>query len=258
MRLKNKIAVVSGAAGGIGYAIAHRMAESGALVVLADLDPALADKKAGTLRELGLRAHGAALDVRDEQSWQQLMEHVVAEHGQLDILVNNAGVAARTGQPFDSIELEDWRRVMSVNTDGVFLGCKAAVKTMKTRGGGAIVNIASVAGFKGTRGGAAYGTSKGAVRTLTKQAAFSCAKHGYGIRVNAIHPGYVWTDLVKDGAIREYGSEEAALKALSATIPLGKMVMPDDVAWAAVYLASDEARLVTGSDLVVDGGGLAS
>lgn len=256
MRLKNKVALVTGAAGGIGSAIAHRMAESGALVVLADLNATAAEDKAAQLRHMGLQAHGCALDVSDEAHWPSVLDAIVADHGQLDILVNNAGVAARTGQPFDNIAFDDWRRVMSVNLDGVFLGCRAAVKVMKQRRSGSIVNIASVAGFKGTRGGAAYGTSKGAVRTLTKQVAFSCGKHQYGIRVNSIHPGYVWTDLVKDGAIREYGSEEAAMRALSASVPLGQLSFPDDIAWAAVYLASDEARMVTGADLVVDGGAL--
>ena len=258
MRLKDKVAMVTGAAGGIGSAIARRMAENGARVVLADLDAASVQAKVEELRGAGLDVSGQVLDVAQEAQWTAVLAAVVAEQGRLDILVNNAGVAARTGQPFDAIEFDDWRRVMSVNLDGVFLGCKAAVKVMKERRAGSIVNIASVAGYKGTRGGAAYGTSKGAVRTLTKQAAFSCAKHGYGIRINSIHPGYVWTDLVRGMAIREFGDEAKAIEALSASVPLGQLTLPDDIAWAAVYLASDEARMVTGSDLVIDGGALVS
>lgn len=258
MRLKEKVALVTGAAGGIGAGIAQRMAESGAHVVLADLDLASTQAKAEELRNAGLAVSGLALDVSNEAQWTSALASVMEAHGRLDILVNNAGVSARTGQPFDAITFDDWQRVMSVNLNGVFLGCKAAVQVMKDRRAGSIINIASVAGYKGTRGGAAYGTSKGAVRTLTKQAAFSCAKHGYGIRVNAIHPGYVWTDMVKVAMVREFGDEAAAIKALSSASPLGQLILPDDIAWAAVYLASDEARMVTGSDLVIDGGGLVS
>jgi len=256
MRLNHKVAVITGAAGGIGFGIALRMAESGAAVVLADLDGAAAQRKASSLRERGLQARAATLDVCSESSWQALTDDVTANEGRMNILVNNAGVGARIGQPFDAIEFDDWRNVMSVNLDGVFLGCRAAVRAMKSTGGGSIVNIASVAGFKGTTGGAAYGASKGGVRTLTKQVAYSCAKHKYGIRVNSIHPGYVWTDLVRERAIRQHGSEEAALRALTDSSPLGRLATPDDIAWAAVYLASDEASLVTGADLVIDGGGL--
>jgi len=256
MRLKDKVALVTGAAGSIGFAVARRMAESGATVVLADLQADATQVRVDELRQAGWNAEACVLDVRDEADWRAVLDGVVARHGRVDILVNNAGTAARTGQPFDAIEFDDWRRVMSVNLDGVFLGCQAAVRAMKAQRCGSIVNIGSTAGFKGTRGGAAYGTSKGALRTLTRQAAFSCAKHQYGIRVNCIHPGYVWTDLVRKSAVQEYGDEAAAMRALAATNPMGELLQPDDIAWAAVYFASDEASRVTGSELVVDAGSL--
>jgi NAD(P)-dependent dehydrogenase (short-subunit alcohol dehydrogenase family) len=254
MRVRDKVALVTGAVGAIGFAIGTRLAQNGAHVVLTDIDGSAVRDKAAALSEMGFKVVGLEHDVTREDSWSAAFKHTVETFGKLDILVNNAGVAGRTGQPFDAIEYTDWRNVMSVNLDGVFLGTKGAVQIMKTTGGGAIVNIASIAGFIGTGGGAAYGTSKGALRSLTKQVAYSCAKHKYNIRVNSIHPGYVWTDLIKVPSIAHFGSEEAALQALSQNVPLGRVGEPDDVAWAVVYLASDEARHVTGADLVVDGG----
>src|SRR5205085_2308548 len=185
-----------------------------------------------------------------------VVKGVVERQGRLDVLVNNAGISSGVGQTFDAIRLEDWRKVMRVNLDGVFIGMRECIKVMKDSGGGSIVNIGSVAGYVGTQGGAAYGTSKGALRTLTRQAAWSCAKHKYGIRVNVVHPSYVWTPLVEKMAIAKYGSKEAAIEALAANSLLGRLNEPDDVAFAVLFLASDESRQVTGIDLVVDGGQL--
>lgn len=254
-RVEDKVALVTGGAGGMGTAIGRRLAQEGARVVLTDIS-AEGAAAAQSLSEEGLEVSFLAHDVAEEASWIEVLTTIAEKHGRLDVLVNNAGISARVGQPFDNIALDDWRRVMRVNLDGVFIGMRESIKVMKNNGGGSIVNIASVAGYIGTRGGAAYGTSKGALRSLTRQAAFSCAKHNYGIRVNAVHPSYVWTPLVATKAMAQYGSKEAAMAAFAAHSLLGRMNEPDDIAWAVVYLASDESRQVTGIDLVIDGGQL--
>jgi 3(or 17)beta-hydroxysteroid dehydrogenase len=171
--------------------------------------------------------------------------------------VNNAGVGAREAQPFDDISLDEWQRVMRVNLEGAFLGTRAGVRAMKLRGG-SIVNIGSIAGVIGTRGGAAYGASKGGVHALTRQAAYSCGKHKYNVRVNSILPSYVWTDLVAEKALKEFGSKEKAMAAFAERNLLGRMNEPDDIAWAVLFLACDESRQITGIELVIDGGQLIS
>lgn len=255
MRLQDQVAIVTGGGGSIGSAIAKRMHENGAKVAISDLNAKGAADAAGRISPEGDVA-SFAHDVTSPESWRTLVDQVSERFGKVDVLVNNAGVGANQGQPFESISYEEWKRVMAVNLDGTFLGIGAVTQAMRDAGGGAIVNIASVAGFIGTMGGAAYGTSKGAVTTLTKQAAYSFAIHGYNIRVNAIHPGYCWTELIRARALEQYGSEGKALEALSAIAPTGRIAEPDDVAWAAVYLASTESKHVTGAEIVVDGGQL--
>ena len=257
-RVEGKIAVVTGAAGGLGQAISRRLAENGATVVMTDIDEAAGDLAAAELRKDRVEASFSRHDVSDEASWTQVIDDAVRRHGKIDILVNSAGIFNRVGQPFDAITLEEWRRIMTVNLDGVFLGVRTGVAAMKKTNGGAIVNIASTASYIGTRAGGAYGASKGGVRILTVQAAYSCAKHGYNIRINSISPGYVWTPAIEAKVIQEFGSREAAEAAVASRNPLGRIAQPDDVAWAAVYLASDEARMVTAIDLVIDGGMLHS
>ncbi|RDD70311.1 SDR family NAD(P)-dependent oxidoreductase [Paracoccus versutus] len=254
MRLADKVTIITGAGGGIGSGLVRRFAESGAKLCLTDYNLEAVERLCDRLALPDDQALLLRHDVADAASWEEVVRRTCERFGRLDVLVNNAGVAARTGQPYDAIEFEDWRRVMSVNLDGVFLGMSAAARAMHRTGGGSIVNIGSTAGLSGTNGGAAYGTSKGALRTLTKQAAYSFAIHGYDIRVNIIHPGYVWTDFVRASASARYGSEEEALKVMTAEVPLGRMIEPDDIAWPAVYFASDKARNVTGSELIVDGG----
>ncbi len=256
-RVDNKVALVTGAAGAIASAILRRLGENGAKLVLTDQSDQ-GQQAADKLKADGFSATFVKHDVTSEQSWDDAVKHATDTYGRLDVLVNCAGVTSKLGQPFDSIPYEEWRRVMNVNLDGTFLGTRAGVRAMKTTGGGSIVNIGSCAVFFGTRGGAAYGASKGGVRTLTKQAAWSCAKHGYKVRINSIHPYFVWTPLIATRSIAEHGSEEAAKKKLAEPVPLGSLGEPDDVAWAVIYLASDESKFVTASDLIIDGGVTAS
>ncbi len=254
-RLSGKVALISGGAGAMGSAIARRFAETGASVVVADLKLSDAEDVVRRLPLAGGSAKAAMLDVTDEESWDAALE-AVRSLGPLDTLVNNAGVVSPENQDFWEIDLKEWRRVMAVNLDGAFLGTRAAIRAMRDRGTGSIVNIASIAAFFGTTKAAAYSTSKGGVRAMTLQAAMSCASAGYKIRVNSIHPGPVWTPLISDKAARYGGGAEMARQSLTDANPLKELVEPDDVAWAAVYLASDESRRVTGSDLVVDAGRL--
>ncbi len=193
-------------------AIALRLGEEGARIVLGDLDASA--EVLEWLAGKGIEAMAVTLDVRDEASWQQAVAQTLERFGSLDVLVNNAGIALPPPDGFEAITLEDWRRVMSVNLDGVFLGMKHAVLAMRERGG-SIVNIGSVAAYVGTPGGAAYGASKGALRTLAKQAAVACAKKGYKIRINTVHPMYIWTPLL--ASVRQVEGGAARHAPLQAT-----------------------------------------
>ncbi len=251
-RFGQKVALVSGGLGSIGLAIGARLAREGAQVILGDL----ADGEGTPCVPMGVPHVHLRLDVTDEASWAVAVQTVVGRFGRLDVLVNNAGVLSPEAQAFDEITLSEWRRVFAVNVEGVLLGTQAAMREMKRRGGGAIVNVASIAGYVGSRDNGAYGASKGAVRSLTKQAALSAAQSGYRVRVNAVHPGFVWTKLVEEKAVRRFGTREAALEAFRSMNPSNRMVEPVDVAAAVAFLASDDAGMITGADLVVDGGRL--
>ena len=256
-RVDGLVAMVTGAGGGIGQAIARRLAAEGARLVLSDLDPAAQAGLAAELEAAGTPTLALAHDVRDEASWIACIDAVRERFGRLDILVNNAGLAAPAPKVFEDITLAQWRRVMDVNLDGVFLGLRTAIPVMRSGGGGAIVNIGSVAAYVGTPGGPAYGSSKGGVRTLTKQAAVLCARNGDRIRINAVHPCYVWTPLAEAGATARWGAAEAKDR-LRATHPFGELAEPEDVAGIVLFLASAEARLINGADLIADGALLAS
>lgn len=255
-RFESTTVFISGGLGGMGLAIAKRMMTEGAAVVLGDVatpDAAALQQYFGTLPLPTV----VALDVTNPDSWAAALAATVAKHGRLDVLVNNAGVVMRGSHAFDEIPLDDWQRVFSINVDGAFLGLQAAIRVMKTQAtGGNIVNLGSVASQVGSKDAGAYGASKAAVTNMTKQAALSAARFGYQVRVNAVHPGYVWTPLIEAKLVAQFGSLEAAQNAVRAMNPMGDIVTPDDVAASIAFLASNDARMITGADLVIDGGRL--
>lgn len=244
-RVQDKTIVVTGAAAGIGYEIAKRLVAEGARVVLADVR---AEAAMAAAAQLGDAAWGTALDVRDDASWGHLMAQAAARFGQLDAVVNNAGIAA-TSQPQDveNVALADWRAVQAVNVEGVLLGCQHAIRVLQAAGG-SIVNMSSVAALMGTPALAAYGASKAAVAQLTKTVALHCARRGYKIRCNSVHPGLVATGLFE----ATFSAAEQAEKLQ--TIPLGEFAKPAEVAAMVLYLVSDESAHVTGARFVIDGG----
>ncbi|MBN8887108.1 MAG: glucose 1-dehydrogenase [Rudaea sp.] len=250
-RLDNKIALVSGGARGLGAATCHAFVREGARVAIADIDLAAAQKLAG---EIGASAKAYALDVTDEGAWDRVVAQVVADFGGLTTLVNNAGIGHLAS--VEDCTFEQWRAVLAVNLDGVFLGTRAGIRAMKSRGGGSIINISSVYGIVGSELTAAYNASKGGVRNFTKSAALHCAKSGYEIRINSVHPSFILTDMVT-GAAGKLADPQAFLTALIERHPLGRLCEPADVAHACVYLASDETRNQTGIELVVDAGYIA-
>ena len=258
-RVEGKVAIVTGGGTGIGRATARRLAEEGAKVTITDLN---AREGQAAAAELGGDAAFVQQDVREEADWRRLMEAVAERHGRPDILVNNAGILATTPYQFlDQTDMAQWRAVQAVNVEGVFLGCKYGVAAMSAggrqkggAGGGAIVNLSSIAGLIGTPGAVAYGASKGAVRQLSKSVAIDCARKGLGIRCNSVHPGTIRTDMGDQVMRMGGGDPEKALAASIRRIPMGEPAQAVDVANCILFLASDEARHVTGAELVVDGG----
>jgi NAD(P)-dependent dehydrogenase (short-subunit alcohol dehydrogenase family) len=250
-RLNNKTCVVTGAARGIGRAIAARFHDEGAIVILTDIDEAAG---AAAAAEIGCRFE--PLDVRQEADWVRLAGIVPVA----DVVVNNAGVtgfeAGMVPHDPEHTSLEDWREVHRVNLDGTFLGCRYAIGVMKGQGAGSIINISSRSGLVGIPGAAAYASSKAAVRNHSKTVALYCAQQGWRIRCNSIHPAAIltpmWEPMLGDGPDREVRK-----KALVADTPLKRFGLPDEVAAIAVTLASDEATYVTGTEVNIDGGLLA-
>jgi len=251
-RLKDKVALITGGALGLGHATALLLAREGAKVVVTDLRDADGARTVGDIEKAGGAAQFFHHDVSVEDEWVKVVDGALATFGRLDVVVNNAGLGF-SGNAEDTT-LGQWRKLMSVNLDGVFLGVKHGIRGIKQgKRGGSIINLSSIEGLVGDPNLVAYNASKGGVRLLTKSAALYCAKTGTGIRVNSIHPGFIWTPMVENNA-REAGDAEAARKALIALHPIGRLGAPDDIAWGVVYLASDEASFVTGSELVIDGG----
>jgi NAD(P)-dependent dehydrogenase (short-subunit alcohol dehydrogenase family) len=251
-RVAGKAALVSGAAAGIGHSIALRLAEEGAKVAVADIDAARGGDVAAEIEAAGGEALFVALDVTDEAAWAAAVGAVEAAFGGLDILVNNAGITII--ESVENMSLADWRSVMAVNIDGVFLGTKSAMPAMRRAGGGSIINISSILGLTGLEKLSAYCASKGAVRLFTKAVALECGRDGSAIRVNSIHPGYIHTAMMEDTCRRDYGDIPTGLAELGKLHPIGRVGEPEEIASGVLYLASDEAKFVTGSELVIDGG----
>jgi 3(or 17)beta-hydroxysteroid dehydrogenase len=247
-RLDGKVAFITGGASGLGRAMAIAFVAEGARVAIADVDDAKGREVTASLGEAAIFLHH---DVTREEAWINNLAAAVQKFGRLDILVNNAGIGTRADVEAET--LEDWRRVMAVNLDGPFLGCKHGIAPLAKSGGGSIINISSVAGLIGARDSAAYCASKGGLRLLTKSVALHCAGRRNGIRCNSVHPVYTDTPMV-DRLVNSTKSPEKMRQALEAMIPLGRMGTPEELAAMAVYLASDESRFVTGAEFVFDGG----
>ena len=245
MRVAGKVALISGAARGIGAATAQLLAQEGAAVVLGDVLETEGRQTAAGIVAAGGRATFMPLDVVNAASWRQVLAATVAAYGQLDVLVNNAGVSGRAAVA--ETDGETWDRVLEINGKGVFLGTKLAIPELRKAGGGSIINISSIYGMVGSETSAAYHASKGAVRIFTKAAAIQYA--AAGIRVNSVHPGFVDSPMTA----ANHALPEVHNLRLSRT-PLGRMGTPEDIAAGILYLASDESAFVTGSELVIDGG----
>ena len=253
-RLDERIALVTGGASGLGKAIALLLAAEGATVAISDLQHDLGSRVA--------HDHGFAFleqDVCDESRWTQLVSEIEERFGHLDILVNNAGILGPVdGASPESASLASWRKIFAVNVEGVFLGCKVAIPAMRRAGRGSIINISSIASHWATPQAAAYGASKAAVRQLTKSVAQYCAEQKIAVRCNSVHPHGIRTPLL-DRSIREVAqqrgsSHDSVVAGFKASIPLGDFTKAEDVAAAVVFLASDDARSITGTALFVDGG----
>ncbi|MBX3489380.1 MAG: glucose 1-dehydrogenase [Parvibaculum sp.] len=263
-RVSGKVALVTGAASGIGRGAALALAAEGAKLVVTDVDEAGLKETAALIGKAGGTASAHKHDVTSEARWAEIVAAVKAEFGGLHILVNNAGIAI--GASIFEMSYEEWTRQQSINVDGVFFGVKHAIPLIAASGGGSVINISSVAGLQGAPGLAGYCATKGAVRLFTKAVALECAQGQMNVRVNSVHPGIIetaiWQKMTPGGTdaiassvlpIAE-GANAIDPNAIAATTPLGYAGVPADIAAGIVYLASDESRYMTGSELVIDGG----
>jgi NAD(P)-dependent dehydrogenase (short-subunit alcohol dehydrogenase family) len=256
-RLKDRVVLVTGAARGIGEAVSRLFVREGARVVVTDIADAGGEAVAA---DLGTRALYRRLDVRREADWENVIAEVLESFGRLDVLVNNAGITGFENEPVphdpEHASLESWRAVHATNLDGVFLGCRHAIRAMRRTLHGSIVNISSRSGLVGIPAAAAYASSKAAVRNHTKTVALYCAEQGLGVRCNAVFPAAIltpmWEPMLGDGPDRE-----ERMRAITSDVPLGRFGTADEVAHAVLWLASDESSYVTGAEVVLDGGLLA-
>jgi NAD(P)-dependent dehydrogenase (short-subunit alcohol dehydrogenase family) len=249
-RLEGKVAVITGAASGIGLAFAKAFAAEGATVHLTDVSAEAGEKAAA---EIGHGAAFARLDVTNQGDWDSLAAAIDSKHGRLDVLVNNAGLGL-SGSVEDCTN-DAWNATLAVNVTGVFLGCRTMMPLLKKSKGASIINVSSIFGIVGDQFTVAYSASKGAVRALTKSAALHCAGMNPPVRVNSVHPGFVMTPMVEK-AVAELPAEiaEQYMARTVGLVPLGRIAEPEELTGVAVFLASDEARYVTGAEYVVDGG----
>ena len=253
-RVAKKVSLITGGGAGIGKACCEVLAEEGAIVVITDVDAESGEALAEEIRGKGQQASFIAQDVTKEEDWDRVIGHIEKEFGQLDVIVNNAGVVIP--KTMEDTSLEEWRWLMSINLDGVFVGTKKAAASMRRTGTqGSIINMCSIEGIIGEPLCPAYNASKGGVRTFTKCAALDCAPDK--IRVNSVHPGYILTPLIEGSLAKMEDGGKAFKEAIEAKHPLGHMGEPMDVAYGVLYLASDESKFCTGSELIMDGGYLA-
>ncbi len=260
-QVQNKVALVTGGASGIGAGCAKTLAREGAKVMVTDIDVALGEQVVGEITRNGGTAAFLKHDVTQEAQWQSVIADIVARWGKLDILVNNAGIGM--GGSITEMSLEDWRKQTAINLDGVFLGTKHAARAMRDgKQDCSIVNMSSVAGFKGAPMLAGYCATKGGVRLFTKACALEFAQLGYKIRVNSVHPGIIdtpiWTKIPQSGG--QFSGTQAGANAMDPNAlaamgtPMKRAGSPDDVANGVLFLASDAASYITGTELIIDGG----
>ncbi|MDX6622984.1 MAG: hypothetical protein QOE75_916 [Solirubrobacterales bacterium] len=246
-RFSDAAAIISGGAGGMGRAVAQRLADEGAKVLIADLDGSAAEEQA---RAIG--GHAAQLDVTDAASWEACVERAEELLGPISVLVNAAGIFS-LGSIFDT-SAEDWKRSIAINLEGTYLGCRAALPSLRRAEGGAIVNIASTSGIQGDPRTVAYDAGKAGVRALTKEIAVHCARQGYAVRCNSVHPGATQTPMLDDIASQfpnlyaDWGPKYS---------PFGRVAKPTEIGSLVAFLASPDASFITGSAYVIDGGATA-
>lgn len=247
-RLTGKVAIITGAAGGQGTVEAKLFAKEGAKVVVTDIQYDGLENVVAEIKSAGGEAVAVKHDVTSGEQWEKVVETAVKEFGKIDILINNAGITGQIQQNVEDLEIKDWNLIMDINIKGPFLGIKAVIPEMKKSGSGSIVNISSLSGIYGL-GNPAYNSSKGGLRLLTKNIALDYGK--YNIRSNSIHPGTIETPMIEEFVGNKEGRDAALMG-----IPMNVLGQPEDVAYAVLYLASDESKFVTGTELIIDGGSI--
>ena len=252
-RVEGKMAFITGAAQGLGEAIAFMLAKEGSKVVLADInEDKLLDVEKKINSQYPDRAYSLKLDVTSEDEWKKTLGEAENFMGGLNILVNNAGIGG--GSTVEETDYEIFKQVMAVDTDSVFLGCKYAIPIMKNHSPGSIINTSSISGLIAGHNMAAYNTAKAGVWMLTKSVALHCARSAYNIRCNSIHPTFIDTPILDAMVERSSSEKEQVMMKLARQVPLGKVGEPDDVAYTVLFLASDESKFITGAEIKIDGG----
>ena len=250
-RVEGKVAIITGAASGLGFAAAQKLLEEGAKVMLSDINEEVINSMSERLSQFSQTQFSTCIhDVTNEDSWIELIDKTEKDFGKINILVNSAGISL--GADIVSTDFEIWKKVHEVNLDSVFLGCKYAIPKMSAYGHGSIINISSISGIVAGWNTAAYNSSKAGVRLLSKSVALYCAKKGYDVRCNSLHPAFVNTPIL-DPLKQAFGADEAVAK-LARQIPMNKIGDTDDVSYAILYLASDDSKFMTGTEIVLDGG----